>query len=77
MRKSAMINECWIPQSNHRDTLFSIYLVERYFHRSGHIYTYYIHVRHGVDNSKDYMFQGNSNSNTSVPPRIFRVVVGL
>ena len=26
MRKSAMITECWTPQSNHRDTFFSIYL---------------------------------------------------
>ena len=23
----AMITECWTPQSNHRDTFFSIYLV--------------------------------------------------
>ena len=27
MIKSAMIIECWKPQSNHRDTFFSIYLV--------------------------------------------------
>ena len=26
-RKSAMITECWTPQSNHRDTFFSIYRV--------------------------------------------------
>ena len=27
MRKSAIITECWTPQSNRRDTLFSIYFV--------------------------------------------------
>ena len=27
MIKSAMITEYWTPQSNHRDTFFSIYLV--------------------------------------------------
>ena len=27
MIKSAMITECWTPQSSHRDTFFSIYLV--------------------------------------------------
>ena len=27
MIKSAMITECWTPQSNHRDTFFSIYHV--------------------------------------------------
>ena len=25
--KLAMITECWTPQSSHRDTFFSIYLV--------------------------------------------------
>ena len=27
MIKLAMITECWTPQSSHRDTFFSIYLV--------------------------------------------------
>ena len=27
MIKSAMITECWTPQTSHRDTVFSIYLV--------------------------------------------------
>ena len=27
MINSAMITECWTPQSSHRDTFFSIYLV--------------------------------------------------
>ena len=30
MIKSSMITECWIPQSSHRDTFFSIYLVFLY-----------------------------------------------
>ena len=28
MINSAMITECWTPQSSHRDTFFSIYLVK-------------------------------------------------
>ena len=27
MTKSAVITKCWTPQSSHRDTFFSIYLV--------------------------------------------------
>ena len=30
--KSAMITECWTLQSSHRDTFFSIYLVNVIFH---------------------------------------------
>ena len=29
--ESAMITECWTPQSNHRDTFFSIYVVHPKF----------------------------------------------
>ena len=31
MIKLAMITECWTPQSSHRDTFFSIYLVIKPF----------------------------------------------
>ena len=32
MRKSAMINECWTPQSYYKDTVLSTYLVYDYFY---------------------------------------------
>ena len=31
MIKSAMITECWTPQSSHRDAFFSIYLCIKHY----------------------------------------------
>ena len=54
MMKSAMITECWTPQSNHRDTVFPIYIVfgnNNYYnntyahtHTHTHTHTHSVHV---------------------------------
>ena len=45
--ESAMITECWTPQSNHRDTFFSIYLVTNKLTSFRIIYNSFVTVNKG------------------------------